>query len=249
MAKDYGTEPIFRIAPTAEFPHEREAGRRRPHAHAHTQAYAQAAEAPVHRDAEDVASVLGLPADHVSPEVVEALSNVLGEIDRLHFLNTQSEYRLRHLERLADHHTIVPALNRRGFVRELDSFLAGGEAEGVLVIFHVAGIEVMGGVHGLVASEGALRHVCAAIIQELRASDLIACIGGSDFAVLMPACTKEDAAAKIASIVHHVNEPGFTWMGRRETLTVQWGMHDLSVGEGAEQAVAAADRSRRGLEG
>lgn len=245
MSTKYGTEPIFRIAPAAEFPHEREAGRRRAPPHP----YAQASEPAARHDAEDVASVLGLPAASMAPEVVEALSNVLSEVERLRFHNEQSEYRLRHLEHLADHHTIVPALNRRGFMRELESFLMGGEAEGMLTILHVGGIEALGGIHGLVASEGALRHVCAAILEEMRASDLVGCIGPSDFAVLMPVCGQADAAAKFDRIGARVNDPCFTWMGQAERLSVRYGMHALTVGEGSEQAVAAADRRRRGLEG
>lgn len=240
MSKGYGTEPIFRISPATEYPHERE-GRRRPHPYAHIP------EPVVHHDAEDVASVLGLPAEAMAPEVVEALSNVLEEIERLRFHNAQSEHRLRHLEHLADHHTIVPALNRRGFIRELESFLTGGESDGVLAVIHVGGVEALSAVHGLAACEGALRHICATILQEMRATDLVGCIGPSDFAILMTLCGEADARAKLDDVIAHVNDPSFTWMGQPERLAVQWGMHPLFAGEGAEQALATADRRRRGL--
>lgn len=234
-------EPAFKVqeyAPGHDGP---------PRRHLPAHAYEQPAAPRPHPSAADVASVLGLPADAVTPALLAAVTPLLAEIDRLHWTADQAERRAHWLERQSDRHSVVPCLTRRAFVRELDSFLTGGEAHGTVALIQVAGIEALRQIYGLASGEWALRHVAAAIVGALRASDMVGCLGGSDFALLMPGTPEDQARLKVQSICARIADPSFTWLGHRVPLTPAFGLHALVAGDSAEASIAAADLARRGL--
>lgn len=244
MATDYRTErvePAFKIQ---EYTTGHDGPPRR-HLPAH--AYEQPPRPPAHRSAADVASVLGLPAESITPALLETVTPLLAEIDRLHWAAEQAERRALWLERQSDRHSVVPCLTRRAFVRELDSFLTGGAAYGTVALIQVAGVEALRQIYGLAAGEGALRHIAATILGALRASDMVGCLGGSDFALLMPGTPEDQAHPKIQSICARIGDPAFTWLGHRVPLTPAFGLRTLAAGDSAEATIAAADLARRGL--
>ncbi len=244
MAHDYRTERVEPTWQIQEYAHHGHDGQRR-HLPAH--AYEQAARPAPRPSAADVASVLGLPAAAVTPDMLDALEPLLAEIDRLHWRAEQAERRLAWLERQADRHSVVPCLTRRALMRELESFLTGGEAHGTLAIVQVAGVEALRQLHGLAAGEGAMRHVCANVVGALRNTDMVGCLGGSDFAILLPGADAAHARGKLDEICARTKSPPFTWMGQPIPLMPAYGVTELVAGLGGEQALAAADRDRRGL--
>lgn len=240
MSSGYGTEPIQRAAIINEFAHDRDAHQRP------RDPYRRASEASeAGHGIDDVAQVLGLPADQVEPQVLAAVSRLLAEIERLRWEKAQDGRRIEQLRQLADRHSVVPCLNRRGFVRVLEDYLLG-QGGGVVAVLHVGRVELLRMVHGQIAGEGALRHVCATILSALRGTDVVGCIGGSDFGLLLPGCTPMDARVRLAGICIAVNDPGYLWMGRKESLATTCGYHVIAPGENAEAALAAADRDRCG---
>lgn len=245
MGDDYRTE---RVAGTSSLPGGGRGSQQDASRHHHLPAHAYETPAqPAQHSVADAASVLGLPAGQVTAPVLAAVSSLLEELERLRWKEQQSERRQAWLEQLSDRHSVVPCLNRRAFMRELDGFL-GGSGQGVVALVQVAGIEALRQLHGLAAGEGALRHVCAHILGAVRSTDLVGCLGGSDFALLLAGADRSHARAKLDEIVEHMKAPPFIWLGQRIPMMPAWGEHVPQDGEGAEQAVAAADRHRRGLE-
>jgi len=246
MASDYRTErvePAFRVqehVPNHDGP---------PRRHLPPHAYEQPAAPRPPPDVDDVASVLGLSADVVTPALLAAVTPLLAEVDRLHWAAEQAERRALWLERQSDRHSVVPCLTRRAFVRELESFLSGGEARGCVALIQVAGVEALRQIYGLAAGEGAMRHCAAVVLGGLRASDVVACLGGADFAILLPGTPPDQARHKIAEICGRIPDPPFTWLGHRVPLQPALGVYELVAGDSAEAAIAAADRDRRGLNG
>jgi GGDEF domain-containing protein len=243
MSDDYRTEKVFRTNVIHEFGREPHEGQRR---HLPPHAYENPDKSSSHSSA-DAASVLGLPADRVTPEVLAALLPLLAELERLRWKSEQADRRQTWLEQQSDRHSVVPCLTRRAFMRELDGYLVGGGG-GVVALIQVAGIEALRQLHGLAAGEGALRHICATVIGALRTTDVVGCLGGSDFAILLPGADFPQARTKLDEIIAHMTDPPYMWLGQRIPLQSACGLHVLTAGEGAEQAVAAADRHRRGLD-
>lgn len=245
MADEYRTERVSRSQMINEFAHEHDNSRRRLPPHAYENAGGQP---KGHPSAADLASVMGLPAHLVTPELLTALTPLLSEMDRLRWALDQAERRLAWREKQADRHSVVPCLTRRAFVRELESFLAGGQSHGSLAVLQVAGVEALRQLYGMAAGEGALRHICANVLGALRSTDIVGCLGGSDFAMLLAGAGREEATDKLNEIVARIREPGFFWLAQKIPLTPAFGIHALEAGEGAEPALAAADRVRRRLE-
>jgi diguanylate cyclase (GGDEF)-like protein len=241
---DYRTERARGSPAVTEFPPQHDLPQRRGYT---AYASAAAAGAPAKYTFNDVASVLGLPAGALSPALMAALEPVLEELDSLRWQADQDDRRRALLERIADRHSLLPCYNRRAFLREVDAVLGAGDESGMLALLHVGGVESLRLAYGLQAGDGALRHACATILGNLRASDMVGCIGGSDFAVLL--LGRQPAAAdKLAAVGRRINDPPFTWAGQPMTLEVRIGLCALAAGTAADQALAAADRALRGVE-
>jgi GGDEF domain-containing protein len=244
MPSDYRTERVDPTLRVLDHPSGHDGAARR---HLPPHAYEGQPRPPHHPPAVDVASMLGLPVDAVTPALLAAVAPLLGELDRLRWTAEQAEHRAHWLEQQSDRHSVVPCLNRRAFMRELDTFLVGGDCLGTVAVVHVDGVEGLCRLFGLAAGEGAMRHIAATILGALRSSDVVGCLSGSDFALLLPGTSAEQARAKLDSICQRMVEPPFTWMGNEVALQPECGMHALGVGDSAESAIAAADLARRGL--
>lgn len=244
MSSNYRPEHVEPTWKIQEYRRDHDGPRR----HLPPHAYEQPARPPPHPEAEDVASVLGLPAHSITPEILAALMPLLAELDRLHWLVEQSERRLAWHEGQSDRHSVVACLTRRALVRDLDAFLGSGDSYGTLAVVQVTGVEILHQFHGLAAGDAAMRHIAGNILGALRASDLVGCLGGSDFAIVLPGTETALARPKLEQICARIAEPPFHWDGQIVALTASFGLHALQADFGAEQALMAADRARRGVE-
>lgn len=245
MADNYRTERVDPSWQVQEFPQGHDGPPRRrlpPHA------YEQAPAKP-HPQAADVASVLGLPAESISTAVLEAVVPLLAEIDRLHWVAEQAEHRAAWTERQSDSDPVVPCLNRHAFLRALDSFLMTSGNDGTLAVVQVCGVEKLRRDHGLAAGDAAMRHIAATLVGGLRTSDMIGCLGGSDFAVLLPATSMSQAHDKLDVICGRIITPAFVWSDEGVTLAAAFGLAPLQAGDSGEAAMAVADLSRRNGQG
>lgn len=243
MGNDYRTQPVDPSWIVHEQRHDHEGGRRQPPPHAYEQA-----RPPAHPSAEDAASVAGVPADRVTPEILAAITPLMTEIERLRGGAEQAAHRISWLEQQGDRHPVVPCLSRRAILRELEKFLGRGEEmDAILAVIQVGGFEDMRTRHGLAAAEAGLRQVAACIIAALRAADLAGCLGFSDFAVVMPATDVAQADNILFGIRQQIEATTLTWDGEDIHLQVWYGIHRLSSGEDGERALAEADRARHAL--
>jgi GGDEF domain-containing protein len=242
MAYEYRTERALGAPRATEFPQQHDLPQRRGYSTYAAQAITPRLKHSIH----DVASVLGLSADAVSPALFAALAPVLEEMDMLRWQAEHDAGRRAALARMADRHSLLPCLNRRAFLRELDVFLDDPDCCGALALIAVGGIERLRRAHGLAAYDGAMRHSCATILGNLRTSDMVGCLGGSDFAVLMVA-DESGAGDKLSEIRRRVNDPPFVWMDQPVTLEPMVGVCPLTTGITAERALSEADRALRGI--
>jgi diguanylate cyclase (GGDEF)-like protein/PAS domain S-box-containing protein len=115
------------------------------------------------------------------------------------------------LRRLADHDPLTGLRNRRMFEHDLKLQVARshryGEHAGLMVI-DIDGLKVINEQHGLPAGDEALRAVARALTRRLRQTDLVARLGGDQFAVLLPHVDREGAAVVAEGVMRVIDACG-----------------------------------------
>ncbi len=101
------------------------------------------------------------------------------------------------VRRLADHDPLSGLRNRRLFMHDLHLQVARsrryGEVAGLLVI-DLDNMRTVNAAYGHDAGDAALRAVSRALTRRLRQTDLVARVGGDEFAVLLPHIDEEGLA-------------------------------------------------------
>jgi diguanylate cyclase (GGDEF)-like protein len=125
------------------------------------------------------------------------------EVERLAAQLAQSRAKVSDLEAKIETDPLTELLNRRGFERELKRSLAylkryGGSA--ALLFIDLDGFKPVNDRHGHAAGDAVLKAVAAALIRNVRASDVVARHGGDEFVVLLWNVTASAAAAKAVAL-------------------------------------------------
>jgi diguanylate cyclase (GGDEF)-like protein len=213
-----------------------------PQSHSHTQPQSQPERKPI----VDIASVLGL-SENVMPAALQgAFLQLVQEVERLRDEIDRVRLHEAHLLHAADHHALLPALNRRAFMAGLNRILEASErAElpGSLAYLHIGGIEFLRRTQGLLAGDAALAFVAASITNELRQTDLLAYLDGSDFAVALAVASDNGAEAKISLIVESLRATPLFWQEQPVVLAVTVGLIHFQPGMTADQAIIAASQA------
>jgi diguanylate cyclase (GGDEF)-like protein len=133
-----------------------------------------------------------------------AMAQLLAENEGLRAALDGMRARVEDLERLADSDTLTPLPNRRVFVREVERVsrhVARYDTAASVMFVDVNALKAINDAHGHQAGDAALIHVAAILMRELRATDVVARIGGDEFGLLLDHLDEDAAAAKAASLV------------------------------------------------
>lgn len=194
----------------------------------------------------DVAAVLGATEHALSPAMQESFLELVQLVERLREELERVRMHETYLLNSADKHPFLPALNRRAFMGGLSRLLQTSErAElpGSLAILHLSGLEAIRETHGLAAAEAALAFVAEEIMAELRQTDLLGYLDGSDFGVALAVAEADGASVKIDRIVTTLSATPFLWQEQALTLRVSAGLVHFEEGMTAESLLAQADQA------
>jgi diguanylate cyclase (GGDEF)-like protein len=125
------------------------------------------------------------------------------EVERLAHELEASRTRITDLEARVDVDPLTETLNRRGFERELKRSLAYVKRYGVsaaLVYIDLDEFKPVNDRHGHAAGDAVLKAIAAALTGHVRASDIVARIGGDEFVVLLWNVSEHAATAKAAAL-------------------------------------------------
>jgi diguanylate cyclase (GGDEF)-like protein len=128
-------------------------------------------------------------------------------VSSLELENKQLKARVAELERLVVCDTLTPLFNRRHFMEELDRWCwrthrYGGEYG--LLFIDVDNLKSVNDSHGHLAGDVILNAIAKALLSGVRRSDLVARIGGDEFAILLDNIPKAELAGKAERIVKTV---------------------------------------------
>jgi diguanylate cyclase (GGDEF)-like protein/PAS domain S-box-containing protein len=161
----------------------------------------------------------------------------------------EQEVALRHM---ADHDELTGLLNRRAFHQSLEQLIARGRrygAAGAIVMLDLEGVKRVNDTLGHQAGDELIAGCGETLRGRLRESDLLARLGGDEYAVLLPAGGRADAevvADALVTAVRERDEP-------KVTVSAGVALIDAETGS-ADDLLVSADRAmytvkRRGGDG
>jgi diguanylate cyclase (GGDEF)-like protein len=189
---------------------------------------------------------MGIPETEFTPRVRDAIMNLMQEVERLRKEVEQTRARLETMARTADQDMLLPILNRRAFVREISRAIAVTERYGTpssLLYFDLDNFKTVNDTYGHNAGDAVLAHFADLLGRQIRDSDVLARIGGDEFAILLTHVTQDQAEKKAASLSQSLKDQPPTWQGQKLDVGFSYGAFELRAGATADSAMAEADRA------
>ena len=168
------------------------------------------------------------------------------ELDALKEELARERARVAELESRIDEDPLTGLLNRRGFERAFERALAYVRRYGAtaaLLFLDLDGFKAVNDRHGHTAGDWALGRLARLILGHVRASDVVARIGGDEIVVLLWNLRADQAEAKARVIEDLVATSPFERNGKRFRLGLSAGFAMLAAGDTIETALARADRA------
>jgi diguanylate cyclase (GGDEF)-like protein len=163
------------------------------------------------------------------PRPGTAAARLAAEVERLSAELAASRLRIGELESRIDIDPLTQTFNRRGFERALArslAYLKRYQAAAALVFVDLDEFKSVNDRHGHAAGDAVLKAVSTAVQREVRASDIVARIGGDEFVVLLWNTTESEALSKAAALERAIY-----------ATPVRWGVSTMVVGASAGVAV------------
>ncbi len=204
----------------------------------------------------DETAFLGLSEADLTPAVQGAIRTLLTEVDDLRQEVSRLKARLNQAEILADQDPLTPALNRRALMRELERIRTFSHRYGspaALVYIDLDDFKSVNDRFGHAAGDEALRAVADRLRSQLSGPDLVARIGGDEFAVVFGQVTLAGAEARARNLARFLESAPIRFGEWTAPIHVSFGVSEITPDLEPEEVVARADaamyarrRERRG---
>jgi diguanylate cyclase (GGDEF)-like protein/PAS domain S-box-containing protein len=149
------------------------------------------------------------------------------------------------LRYLADHDALTTLANRRRFEEELDRAVTHAQrygGGGAVLVLDLDNFKHVNDTLGHGAGDQLLRGIATLLRSRMRSTDLLARIGGDEFAVLLPHASAEEATTVARLLVTAVRRHGVVLDGQQVRATTSVGACAFdSTTEDAEELLACAD--------
>jgi diguanylate cyclase (GGDEF)-like protein len=192
------------------------------------------------------ASAFGIPEAEFTPRVRDAIMTLMHEVGRLRQEVEHAKARLEDVAKTADQDMLLPVLNRRAFVREVNRFIAFAEryrTPSCLIYFDLDDFKSVNDAHGHAAGDAVLTQFAETILGQVRESDIVARLGGDEFGVILAHVRRDQALKKAASLAAALTAHPAHWRGVTLPIKFSYGVHELQAGESPDAAMAHADKA------
>lgn len=182
--------------------------------------------------------------ESTTPRSPAAAGRLTAEVERLAAELKAAQTRIGQLEARVDVDPLTETLNRRGFERELKRSVAYVKRYAVsaaLVYLDLDGFKPVNDRHGHAAGDAVLKAIAATLARKVRASDVVARIGGDEFVVLLWNVTEDEAAAKAAALEAAVCATPVRWKASTLVVGASAGVALISPLDRAADALVRAD--------
>ena len=193
-----------------------------------------------------VTSLMGIPAEEVTPKVRTAIEALMREVDRLRKDLDDLKRKNGELEKIADEDAMLPVVNRRAFVRELSRAMAFSqryEQPSSLGYFDVNNMKTINDTLGHAAGDAVLMHVAETLLKNVRQSDTVGRLGGDEFGVVMAQMDDETARIKAAELAERISAQTVDWDGQEIEVSIAHGHYTFDGAGDPSDALIAADQA------
>jgi diguanylate cyclase (GGDEF)-like protein len=170
---------------------------------------------------------------------------LIDEVDQLRDKVAQLQERVEHLDQLAHQDALVNLPNRRGFMRALERFIdrASRYSEHSAMLYvDLDGLKVINDSFGHNAGDKALIEVAGLLVGGVRKSDVVARIGGDEYAILLAHSDETKAHEAATRLVDLIAGCDFTHDGDALPLSVAIGVAMITGEDTPDEVIARADR-------
>jgi len=160
--------------------------------------------------------------------------------------NAALKARVAELERLVACDTLTPLFNRRHFMEELDRWCWRAHRYGGhygLLYIDVDNLKSVNDRHGHLAGDVLLTSIAKALLGTVRRSDLIARIGGDEFAILLDNIQENELARKADRVAAMVGKLKIPHDGAQLAPSISAGYAVIEPGVKPSELLLRADRS------
>ena len=146
----------------------------------------------------------------------------------------------------AKHDTLTGLMNRREFEHHLESALARmpqhTDEPHWLCYLDLDQFKLVNDTCGHLAGDELLKQIARALQLQIRETDLLARMGGDEFAILLARCSAEAASHIIERIRHAVTTLKFVWNGKAFRISSSFGLVPITPENGTlYELMSAAD--------
>ena len=167
------------------------------------------------------------------------------EIERLTRENHALRIAVSELERIVDRDTLTPLFNRRYFINELikrKALLNRHSVQTALLFVDVDGLKAINDEHGHTAGDFALIEIAQRLSDNVRSSDIVARIGGDEFALLLDHVTERGMHQKTEHLRIAISIDPADYNGIALNLSASIGGIMITPEESENDLLARADR-------
>jgi diguanylate cyclase (GGDEF)-like protein/PAS domain S-box-containing protein len=131
------------------------------------------------------------------------------------------------LYRQASHDNLTELLNRSAFESHLEQSLESARKrarEHILCFMDLDQFKVVNDTCGHVAGDELLRQIATIMRRHFRGSDVLARVGGDEFAAILTDCPLSMAEDRVNSLRKEIQEYSFTWQGHNFRISISIGI-------------------------
>ena len=167
---------------------------------------------------------------------------------------SESRAILRNLRYSASHDMLTGLPNRSNFLQQLKQLLSPQHSplsHHVLAFIDLDHFKAVNDNGGHAAGDTLLQELANVMSRQLRSNDLLARIGGDEFALLLPDCSPEDAAEITGRLVKAIEQYRLLWQGAIYAVGASAGLtsfnneHDDNTAEIMAQADIACYQAKK----
>jgi len=156
----------------------------------------------------------------------------------------RKDRRIRSLEEMALTDELTGLANRRAFQKSLTKVLAASKRHGeggVIAYIDMDGFKTVNDSFGHQAGDMLLRHVSALLIDQVRETDLVARVGGDEFAMVLVRAEPEAGAARARDISDTLNASQVYFKGNPIPVQASVGIEVYEPNASVDELMARAD--------